>query len=85
MDTILVGIVTDFILQPLKAKSLIDVYELLIVIEYDDGHPKKNPYDFTEDGIAVDGTDVPENANPPIYVTLVGIVIDDRAEHESNA
>ena len=88
IEVILLGIITDVMLtHPSIAIGAIDVKELLIVIEnfWLFGQPKYIENDFTDDGIAVAGTNVSLNAYLPIDVTLLGIIADLSAQHLSKA
>ena len=65
-------------MHPSKAELLIVVNELSMISDEEVGHPKYDPYDLTEEGIAKAGTSVPVNTNPPIEMTLGGMIIDAR-------
>ena len=84
----LVGIVTLVISEHVwKAYSPILVNVLGITTTTgDDGQPKNDPYDVTDDGITVLLTlsSVPVKAPLQILVTLVGIVILDSDEQPEN-
>ena len=85
MDVTLVGIVTDVReVHDWKALPLIEVNKLS-TLNSPYGHPKKELYDNTVEGMTVAGSDVLSKAFLPMDVTLIGMVTDANEEHPLKA